>query len=130
MTAVRISLVLLAFLPFAWYAGRDAIFHFRGRQVSLPEHMLHLVIGLGIFVVLVQALLGSLLLLLVGLCVFLVGGCLDEFWYHQDLPIEETDLHAKEHMALLLFLGVSLFLQWLDAHAWRLPSDELLSVCT
>ena len=64
MTAVRISLVLLAFLPFAWYAGRDAIFHFRGRQVSLPEHMLHLVIGLGIFVVLVQALLGSLLLLL------------------------------------------------------------------
>ena len=31
-----------------------------------------------------------------------------EFVWHRDLPAHESDLHAKEHLALLIFLGVTL----------------------
>ena len=48
---MRETLVVVAFLPFLYYATLDGIFHFRGRRVSLSEHVIHVVIGLSLALV-------------------------------------------------------------------------------
>lgn len=35
---------------------------------------------------------------------FALAGAADEYGYHRDIPAEEHALHAKEHLALLLFV--------------------------
>ncbi len=105
---MREIVIVVSFLPFLYYATLDGVFHFRGRRVSLPEHLVHLVIGLALGLVFAAAVMASQLVMLGSLAVFLVAGGLDEFVWHRDLPAHESDLHAKEHLALLIFLGVTL----------------------
>jgi len=122
---MRIAIVLVSFLPFLYYATKDNLFHFRGRRVSLAEHLLHLAIGITLAIVVAQAVAGNLTVMLIGLLLFVVAGGLDEYIWHRGLPEEESDLHAKEHLALLIFIVVTLVVTWLDGHGWRLP-DEVL----
>ena len=49
---MRETLVIVSFLPFLYYATLDGAFHFRGRRVSLAEHVIHLVLGLAVGVTL------------------------------------------------------------------------------
>ena len=45
MSVIRFSLMTAALLPYVYYGVRDNIYHFVGRRVSIPEHLLHVVIG-------------------------------------------------------------------------------------
>ncbi len=116
---VRAAILSFAFLPFLYYGTKDTIFHLRGRKVSRTEHILHLGIGVALVILFVQALLGRNLALLGALALFVIVGGIDEYIYHRGIPAEESDLHAKEHLALILFIAVSLGTTWLEAHHWR-----------
>jgi hypothetical protein len=118
---MRAAFLVLALLPYLYYGGRDAIFHFVGRKVSVVEHLLHVVVGCMLAAAVVQAFRGNQGWMLVGLALFLVAGALDEYVYHRHLPEAETDLHAKGHMALLIFVVTSVATGWLDQHQWRVP---------
>ena len=120
---MRPAIVLIAFLPFLYYALRDARFHFVGRKVSFAEHVIHLAIGLSLAIVLIQALMGNSGIMLVGLLLLVAAGGADEYIWHRGLPEAETDLHAKEHLALLIFVVATLAVNWLEAHQWRIPRD-------
>ena len=107
---MRETLIVVAFLPFLYYATLDGIFHFRGRRVSLSEHVIHVVIGLSLALVFTAAVMANQPVMLGSLVAFLVSGGLDEFVWHRDLPAHESELQAKEHLSLLIFLGVTLLL--------------------
>lgn len=97
-------MLAIALLPFVHFAIRDNVYHFRLRRVSRAEHLLHLLIGLSLAVVIGNAFLGRLSLLAFGLVLFTLGGALDEYVYHRELPAAESDVHAKQHLALLIFV--------------------------
>ena len=122
---MRTGIVILSFLPFLYYATRDSFFHFYGRKVSLAEHLLHLVIGITLAVVLIQAVLGNSNIMLAALLIFAVTGSLDEYVWHRGLPEEESDLHAKEHLSLLIFVVVTLVVNWLESNQWQIPQEIL-----
>jgi len=118
---MRAVLLVLALLPYLYYGGRDAVFHFRGRRVSLVEHLLHLVIAFTLGAAVILAFRGLQGRMLVALGAFIAAGALDEYVYHRHLPEAETDLHAKGHMALLIFVVTSMATGWLEQHQWRVP---------
>ena len=119
---MRIALMTLALLPYLYFGGKDQVFHFTGRKVSLIEHLLHLFIGCLMAAAIVCAYQGRAIAFVVGVAAFLVFGALDEYVYHHGLPEHESDLHAKGHLALLIFVVVSLGTIWLEHNGWRLPS--------
>ena len=112
---MRAIILIASFLPFVYYASRDTMFHFRGRRVSVAEHLIHFAIGVALTVIVVNAVIGRYGQMLVGLALFAIAGALDEYVWHRKLPEEESDLHAKEHLALFLFLVVTLFMNWLES---------------
>ena len=46
---VRSILLTVALLPYLYYGTKDNLYHFRGRRVSLVEHVLHLGVGVTVF---------------------------------------------------------------------------------
>jgi hypothetical protein len=122
MPALRFAIMSLVLLPYLYYGGKDQVFHFVGRKVSLAEHLLHLLIGGTMAAAIACAFRARAIAFVVGLSLFLVFGAIDEYIYHRGLPEHESDLHAKGHMALLIFVVVSLGTIWLEGHGWRLPS--------
>ena len=38
---MRTAILVLAFVPFLYFAVRDQIFHLRGRKVGVSENLLH-----------------------------------------------------------------------------------------
>lgn len=122
--SIRTALFILAFLPFLYLAIKDGLFHFRGRKVQLAEHLLHLAITMLLASIFVQALLGRYPTLLAVMALFVILGGIDEFLFHRRLPADESDLHAKGHLALVIFLVFVASYDWLAAHDWRV--DTLL----
>ena len=120
---MRAAIVIIAFLPFLYYAIRDARFHFVGRRVTFAEHILHLAIGIALAIVLMQAIAGNSGIMLIGLLLLVLCGGMDEYIWHRNLPEAETNLHAKEHLALLIFVVATLAVNWLEDHQWRLPQE-------
>ena len=68
---MRETLIVVAFLPFLYYATLDGIFHFRGRRVSLSEHVIHVVIGLSLALVFTAAVMANQPVMLGSLVAFL-----------------------------------------------------------
>jgi hypothetical protein len=124
---LRASILACSLLPYLYYGYLDNVFHFRGRKVSLPEHLLHLAIGVMVATAIVNAFTGQLTVMLVGLVLFMVAGAVDEYIFHRGLPEPESDLHAKEHLGLMIFVVAAMVTQWLDSHGWQLAPllDEL-----
>lgn len=118
---MRPLILSLSFLPFVYYGAKDTMFHFRGRKVSLTEHLLHAAIGLVLVIMFTHALMAHHLVVLCALVIFVVAGGIDEYIFHRDIPGEESDLHAKEHLALVIFIVVSLATDWLQKNNWSLP---------
>ena len=116
---MRIALITLFLLPYLYYGGKDQVFHFVGRKVSLIEHVLHLFIGFLIAAAIVSAYRARTIAFVAGVAAFLIFGALDEYVYHRGLPEHESDLHAKGHMALAIFIVVTLAAIWLENHHWR-----------
>jgi hypothetical protein len=115
---MRAAILILSFLPFLYYGGKDTAFHFRGRKVSLTEHLLHAAIGVVLLILFTHALMAHHLVVLCALVIFVIAGGLDEYVFHRGIPAEESDLHAKEHLALLIFIVVSLTTDWLQQYNW------------
>jgi len=126
---VRAALLIFSFLPFVYYATKDNLFHFRGRKVSRTEHILHAAIGIALVIMFSHALMAHHLIVLGALLLFVIVGGVDEYIFHRDIPGEESDLHAKEHLALLIFLVVSLATDWLQQNHWSLRQalDQMLA---
>ena len=116
---MRAAILVLFFVPFLYYAAKDNMFHFRGRKVSRTEHLLHAAIGLVLVIMFSHALMAHHLVVLGALVIFAVAGAIDEYIFHRDIPAEESDLHAKEHLALLIFIVVSLATDWLEKNNWH-----------
>lgn len=121
-SSIRTAILVLAFLPFVWYAGKDAVFHLRGRKVSATENLLHLGLGVILAILFSLALAGRHAAMIGALILFVAAGALDEFVYHRHIPGEESDLHAKEHLALFIFLVTVVAFDWLQAHSWQAGS--------
>jgi len=115
---MRAAILSVCFLPFVYYAVRDTAFHFRGRKVSLTEHILHAAIGVVLMMLFSNALMARHGVVLGSLVLFVVAGGADEYIFHRGIPAEESDLHAKEHLALLGFVVVSLATDWLERNHW------------
>ncbi len=115
---MRTVILVFSFLPFVYYGAKDTAFHFRGRKVSRTEHILHGAIGLVLAILFAHALMAHHLIVVCALLIFVVAGSLDEYIFHRDIPAEESDLHAKEHFALLIFIAVSLATDWLGQGKW------------
>ena len=101
---MRETLVVVAFLPFLYYATLDGIFHFRGRRVSLSEHVIHVVIGLSLALVFTAAVMANQPGMLGSLGAFLVSGGLYHFVWHRDLPANESNLHPNDPLSRLILL--------------------------
>jgi hypothetical protein len=117
---MRAAILVLSFLPFLYYGTRDTLFHFRGRKVSKSEHLIHAVIGVVLAILFSHALMAHHLIVLAALVLFVIVGGIDEYIYHRGIPGEESDLHAKEHLALLSFIVVSLATDWLQKNDWSI----------
>jgi hypothetical protein len=117
---MRAAILVLSFLPFLYYGTKDTMFHFRGRKVSRTEHTIHAAIGVALAIMFSHALMAHHLIVLGALVLFVVVGGVDEYIYHRGIPGEESDLHAKEHLALLGFIVVSLATDWLEKSDWSL----------
>jgi hypothetical protein len=117
---MRTAILVAAFLPFVYFAARDQIFHLRGRKVGVSENLLHLALGITLATLFTQALTGRYTYMVGALVLFAVAGAADEYIYHRHIPGEESDLHAKEHLALMIFLIVTLAVDWLPGHAGEL----------
>jgi hypothetical protein len=86
--------------------------------VSLVEHLLHLGVGITIVGAIASAYRGRMSAMIGGLLLFLIAGAVDEYVYHRGLPEHETDLHAKGHMGLLLFVVVAVATHWFAGRPW------------
>ena len=117
---MRATLMTLALLPYLYFAAKDNSFHFKGRKVTRTEHLLHAIIGLLLIVAIGNAYVDRQVVFMAGMVLFIVGGSVDEFLYHREIPGEESDLHAKEHLALFIFVVVTLTTSWLAARQWQL----------
>src|SRR2546423_1760080 len=117
---MRAAILVLSFLPFLYYGTKDTLFHFRGRKVSKTEHLIHGAIGIVLAILLSHALMAHHPTVLASLVLFVIVGGIDEYIYHRGIPGEESDLHAKEHLALLSFIVVSLATDWLQKNDWSL----------
>jgi hypothetical protein len=117
---MRAVILSLSFLPFVYYGAKDTVFHLRGRKVTMPEHLLHAAIGVMLAIMFSHALMAHHLVVLAALVMFAIAGSVDEYIFHHDIPAEESDLHAKEHLALLVFIVASLATDWLEVNHWSL----------
>jgi len=118
---MRIALMILSFLPFLHYGIKDNAFHFCGRKVTGWEHLLHVGIGICQAIMFIQAIRSDFILMFAAMLILLVAGGVDEYVFHRDLPSVESDLHAKQHFALFIFVVIALATAWLEKRNWEIP---------
>jgi hypothetical protein len=116
---MRALILVASFLPFVYYGAKDTAFHLHGRKVSVTEHILHAAIGLVLVIMFMHALRGNHWIVVGALVIFAAAGAVDEYIFHRGIPAEESDLHAKEHLALLIFIAISLATDWLEKSHWN-----------
>jgi uncharacterized membrane protein YhhN len=119
---MRLALTGIFLLPYLYFGAKDHVYHFVGRKVSIAEHVVHAIIGIILFGAIASAFRGRPVAFVAGLAAFLVAGAADEYIWHRGLPEHESDLHAKGHLALLIFVVVALGSMWMEDHGWRLPN--------
>ena len=112
MNALRIGAVVLAFVPFATFAWLDTRYHLSTRKPGGPENLVHLGLGICQLGLLVNAVRSDLKFELFALAGISVLGGIDEFGFHRALPAFESDVHAKSHFALFIFVVVALGLNY------------------
>ena len=79
---MRIALISIFLLPYLYYGLQDHRYHFRGRKVPPAEHLLHLFVGITMFVAIANAYgRGRLIAFMAALCLFLVD------WRHRRIHL-------------------------------------------
>jgi len=117
---LRVAVMTAALIPYLYYGVKDGIYHFTGRKVSLVEHILHALVAITLTAAIACAYRGYAVRFVIGIGCFLFVGAADEYIYHRGLPETESNLHAKEHLALFIFVMVSLTIIWLEDHHWQI----------
>jgi len=117
---MRALLMTLSLVPYIYFAAKDHSFHMKQRKVSWQEHLLHAFIGLILITAIANGYADRQVIFIFGMALFIVAGAWDEFYFHREIPGEESDLHAKEHLGLFIFVVVTLSASWLEAHQWSL----------
>lgn len=121
---MRTVVLAVVLAPYLFLALRDGTFHMgkrRLRDVSLAEHLVHFVIVAPLAWAISGMFREDATACAMGLLGFIAPALADELIWHRKIPERETDIHAKEHLALLVFLIVG-GLTWLDdAGVARLP---------
>lgn len=102
------AVIAAALVPFLAYAARDQLLHLRIRKVPLLENVIHAVLAVLLTGVIGEAFTFDSRGVIFGAIAFVATGALDEFVYHRGIPEQESDVHAKEHFALLGFIVVAL----------------------
>jgi hypothetical protein len=100
----------VAIVPFLIYAYRDTAYHLRQRKPGRAENLVHLALGtcqLAMIIGAYQSDVPRMALAASGVAAF---GIVDEHGFHHGLPAAESDIHAKAHLALFVFLAVGIFL--------------------
>ena len=117
---MRAAVLTLGLLPYALFGASDLVFHARHRRVQGPERLAHATIGLALLTVVPQAYLGGRGLVLAGLVLFVTARAIDEYVFHRGLPQAESALHARTHLAFLLYVVTITAVDWAEANAWEL----------
>ena len=121
---MRALVLALTLAPYLILAVKDGAFHMgkkRLRDVSLAEHLIHFVIVAPLAWAISGVFNEDALACSVGLLGFIAPALADELIWHRKIPERETNIHAKEHLALLVFFIVGA-VTWLDdAGVARLP---------
>lgn len=102
-----------ALAPFLFYATKDQILHLRARKVSVWENLVHLALGIVLAAAVGNVYLGRITTVVIAFLFFGLLGAIDEYVFHRGLPAIESDVHAKEHLALLLFVVAFGAVEWL-----------------
>ena len=116
LTEARLFLAA-ALLPFLYFAGRDQVLHFSARRVPIAETVVHAVLGAILIVIVARAFLFQQWFVTIGFLLFALFGMIDEFVFHRGLPASESDVHAKEHFALFVFVALFEVLALMVPHA-------------
>lgn len=115
---MRLLLLALALVPFVVFAARDAKAHVTYRKPGVVENVLHVGLGLAELALVFATFTAKLSWELGALgAVALLGG-VDELVFHRELPAAESDLHAKAHFALFVFVAVALGLNHAPVSPW------------
>src|SRR5690349_790960 len=117
--AMRVVVLTLALLPYAFLGLSDVLFHARHRPVAGAERLAHATIGLALLTVVPQAYLGGRGLVLAGLLLFVAARAIDEYVFHRAVPHAESRLHARTHQAFLLYVVTIMAVDWVEANAWQ-----------
>jgi hypothetical protein len=119
---MRLAITAIFLMPYLYYGTKDNMYHFAGRKLHIVEHLIHLMIGIIMFTSIINAFRGRPVAFGAGMVMLLIVGAADEYIFHRGLPPHESDLHAKGHLALLIFVVVALASMWMEAHSWRLSN--------
>ena len=114
---MRAAIVTLSLLPYAWFGIRDNFYHFKHRNVGQLEWLLHIAIVICVFVIVPHAIAGNTKIVTAGLLLFVAARALDEFVFHRGVGAEEADIHAKTHLAFLIFVVATAAVDWLETGA-------------
>ena len=118
---IRILVLVVTLSPFAFYAWRDTVAHFRLRKPGWKENVIHLVLAIQQVALVIGAFRGSAPRVVLAGAGVAIAGAIDEWGFHRGLPAEESDIHAKAHFALFGFamvaLVMALFSSWDSAFA-------------
>lgn len=114
MTAMRLLVLAAAAAPFFVYAARDLRVHLGPRKPGGQENALHVLLGVAQLALFVAAGIGHLRGEITAVVAVALLGALDEFVFHRGLPADESDLHAKAHFALFVFVATALAVN----HVW------------
>jgi hypothetical protein len=71
---IRSLILTVALGPYLYYGTKDTLFHFRGRRVTLVEHLLHVGVAVAIVAAIASAYRGRTGAMIVGLLLFLLVG--------------------------------------------------------
>jgi hydrogenase-4 membrane subunit HyfE len=107
--------IAAALVPFLVYGGRDNRMHFKLRKVSVGEHAIHAVLFIALVVLCIGVFRRDHVHVLFALAAFVPPALVDELVFHRGIPSEEHDVHAKEHLLLLVFLVVGALVGALEA---------------
>ena len=110
---MRFLLLILGLLPYAGCVTVDAWMHEKARRVPRFEQWLHLGIGISIVAFVLFAFLGNVSVALIALAGALGFMAADEFGFHAGLSRQERRVHGFGAIALLLFVLVWLWTEYL-----------------
>jgi hypothetical protein len=96
-------LLAVALAPYLWLAWKDNALHFKARKVPPLEHVTHVGVVLALVVGISAVFRRDIDHMLLGAAAFLPPALADEWLFHREIPAEEHDVHAKQHLMLFAF---------------------------